>query len=219
MPITTKQRFDAQLTLKSVSDSGEFEGYGSVFGVKDHASDIVMPGAFAKSLENWQTKSQMPAMLWQHRIDEPIGVYTEIREDDTGLYIKGKLLINDDPLAKRAHAHMKAGSLSGLSIGYVLKDYEYDRAKEAFLLKEIDLYEVSLVTFPANDEARIANVKSLLERGDIPPPSHVERALREAGFSRQQAKGFMANGYSALSLRDAEAETALNTLKSLISKF
>jgi HK97 family phage prohead protease len=218
MPITTKQRFDAQLTLKAVSDTGEFEGYGSVFGVKDQVSDIVMPGAFAKSLANWQARNQMPALLWQHRTDEPIGIYTEIKEDDTGLYIKGRLLIDDDPLAKRAHAHMKAGSLTGLSIGYLLKDSEYDRAKEAFLLKEIDLYEVSLVTFPANDEARIANVKSLLEKGDIPPPSHVERALREAGFSRQQAKGFMANGYSALSLRDAEAETALDSLKSLITK-
>ncbi|WP_447233079.1 HK97 family phage prohead protease, partial [Escherichia coli] len=66
------------------------------------------------------------------------------------------------------HAHMKAGSLTGLSIGYVLKDWEYDRTKEAFLLKEIDLWEVSLVTFPSNDEARISDVKNALARGEIP---------------------------------------------------
>lgn len=70
--------------------------------------------------------------------------------------------------SQNAHMHMKAGSLTGLSIGYVLKDWEYDRSKEAFLLKEIDLWEVSLVTFPSNDEARISDVKNALARGEIP---------------------------------------------------
>ena len=141
----TKQRLDVPLSLKSVSDSGEFEGYGSVFGVKDSHDDVVMSGAFAASLRAWSDRKALPALLWQHRMDEPIGVYTEMKEDDVGLYVRGRLLIDDDPLAKRAHAHMKAGSLTGLSIGYVLKDWEYDRSKEAFLLKEIDLWEVSLV--------------------------------------------------------------------------
>ena len=130
----TKQRLDVPLSLKSVSDSGEFEGYGSVFGVKDSHDDVVMSGAFAASLRAWSDRKALPALLWQHRMDEPIGVYTEMKEDDVGLYVRGRLLIDDDPLAKRAHAHMKAGSLTGLSIGYVLKDWEYDRSKEAFLL-------------------------------------------------------------------------------------
>lgn len=216
--MATKQRLDIPLTLKSVSDTGEFDGYGSVFGVKDSYSDIVMPGAFQKSLAAWQEKGRLPALLWQHNMAEPIGIYTEMREDTTGLYVKGRLLIEDDPLAKRAHAHMKAGSLSGLSIGYILNDYEYDKDKSAFLLKEIDLWEVSLVTFPANDEARIADVKSLLERGETPPPSKVERALREVGFSGSQAKAFMAKGYSAISPREAGADEALQSLKSLINR-
>lgn len=213
--MATKQRLDIPLTIKSVSDTGEFDGYGSVFGVKDSYADIVMPGAFQKSLAAWQEKGRLPALLWQHNMAEPIGIYTEMREDATGLYVKGRLLIEDDPLAKRAHAHMKAGSLSGLSIGYLLNDYEYDKDKSAFLLKEIDLWEVSLVTFPANDEARIADVKSLLERGETPPPSKVERALREVGFSGSQAKAFMAKGYSAISPREAGADEALQSLKSL----
>ena len=71
-------------------------------------------------------------------MDEPIGVYTEMKRWGR-LYVKGRLLIDDDPLSKRAHAHMKAGSLTGLSIGYMLKDWEYDREKGVFLLKEIDL--------------------------------------------------------------------------------
>lgn len=214
----TKQRLDIPLTVKSVGDSGEFEGYGSVFGVKDSYSDIIVPGAFAKSLAAWQEKGRLPALLWQHNMSEPIGIYTEMREDETGLYLKGRLLIDDDPLAKRAHAHMKAGSLSGLSIGYVLNDYDYDNQKDAFILKEIDLWEVSLVTFPANDEARISNVKSLLERGETPPPSKVEKALREVGFSGSQAKAFMAKGYSAITPREAEADEALESLKTLISR-
>ncbi|STH90439.1 pro-head protease [Escherichia coli] len=110
----TKQRLDVPLSLKSVSDSGEFEGYGSVFGVKDSHDDVVMSGAFAASLRAWSDRKALPALLWQHRMDEPIGVYTEMKEDDVGLYVRGRLLIDDDPLAKRAHAHMKAGSLTGL---------------------------------------------------------------------------------------------------------
>lgn len=214
MSMMTKQRLDIPLKIKSVTETGEFEGYGSVFGVKDSYSDIVVPGAFQASLNEWREKGSLPAMLWQHQISEPVGVYTEMREDDTGLYVKGRLLIEDDPLSKRAHAHLKAGSLSGLSIGYILKDWEYDRNKGAFLLKEIDLWEVSLVTFPSNDEARVSDVKSAFARGDIPSQKSIERVLRDVGLSRTQAKAFMADGYHALSLSDAE-EDALETLKSI----
>ena len=212
----TKQRLDIPLTIKSVSDSGEFEGYGSIFGVKDSYTDIVMPGAFKLSLAALQAKGRQPALLWQHDTREPIGIYTEVREDDVGLVVKGRLLIDDDPLAKRAHAHMKAGSLSGLSIGYMVKDQEYSKEKGALLLKEIDLWEISLVTFPANDEARISEVKSLLERGETPAPSKVERALREVGFSGSQAKAFMAKGYSALAPREVATDQALQSLKTLL---
>ncbi|MCP4597788.1 MAG: HK97 family phage prohead protease [Neptuniibacter sp.] len=214
-----KKRLDVPLKIKSVNDAGEFEGYGSVFGVKDSYSDIVIKGAFSKSLSEWEEKERLPALLWQHKISEPIGIYTEMKEDENGLYVKGRLLIDDDPLAKRAHAHMKVGSLGGLSIGYVLNDYEYDSEKDAFILKDIDLWEVSLVTFPANDEARISDVKNALEQGETPRPSEMERTLRDVGLSRSQAKAFMAKGYGALSPRDAETEQALNSLKSLSNVF
>lgn len=211
----TKQRLDFSLNLKSVSDSGEFEGYGSVFGVKDSYSDIVVPGAFQKSLKKWNEKGQLPALLWQHNMSEPIGIYTEMREDDVGLYVKGRLLIDGDQLAKRAHVHMKAGSITGLSIGYILNDYSWNKDKQAYELKEIDLWEVSLVTFPSNDEARIAEVKGMLERGEIPPPSKVEKALREAGFSVSQAKGIMAKGYGAIAPREAGAEALIKMVNDI----
>lgn len=215
--LTTK-RLDVPLTIKAVSDNGEFEGYGSVFGNKDSHDDIVIPGAFKGSLDTWRGKGRLPALLWQHNMHEPIGVYTEMKEDEHGLYVKGRLLIDDDPLAKRAHAHMKAGSLGGLSIGYMIKDWEYAADKEAWLLKDIDLWEVSLVTFPSNEEARISNVKSALDRGETPRPSDVERTLREVGFSKAQAQGFMSKGYGAIAPRDADATEALQSLKSLINR-
>lgn len=214
-----KKRLDIPFEIKSVSDSGEFSGYGSVFGVKDSYSDIVIKGAFANSLSKWKEKGRLPALLWQHKTDEPIGYYTKMVEDDNGLYLEGQLLIDDDPLAKRAYAHMKAKSLSGLSIGYILNDYDYDKEKSAFILKDIDLWEVSVVTFPANDEARIDNVKSIFESGDIPPPKEIERVLRDVGLSRTQAKAFMSEGYSSLKQRDASnsEENALNILKSIFN--
>lgn len=215
--IQTRNRLDIELNIKAVGATGEFEGYGSVFGVKDSYGDIVVPGAFAKSLNNWKAKGMLPAMLWQHRMDEPIGIFTEMYEDEVGLYVKGRLLIEDDPMAKRAHAHMQAGSISGMSIGYILKEWEWDKPKEAYILKEIELWEVSLVTFPANDEARVAEVKSALSSGELPAPSLVERCLRDAGFSRTQAKTIIGGGYKAL--RDAGDTSKLDSLNSLLNAF
>jgi uncharacterized protein len=214
-----KKRLDIPFEIKSISDTGAFSGYGSVFGVKDSYSDIVTKGAFANSLNKWNEKGRLPALLWQHKMDEPIGYYTKMVEDDNGLYLEGQLLIDDDPLAKRAHAHMKAKSLSGLSIGYILNDYDYDKEQAAFILKDIDLWEVSVVTFPANDEARIDNVKSIFKSGDIPPPKEIERVLRDVGLSRTQAKAFMSEGYSSLKQRDVSnsEENALNILKSIFN--
>lgn len=211
----TKNKLHAGLKIKSVSDTGEFEGYGSVFGVKDSYSDIVVKGAFQKSLDRWSEKGSMPSLLWQHRMDEPIGVYTEMKEDENGLFVKGRLLIDDDALAKRAHAHLKAGSISGLSIGYTLNDYDYDNQKDAFILKDVDLWEVSLVTFPANDEARISDVKTALNRGEIPQPALVEKCLRDVGFSRSQAKAIMADGFKALRDADTDVNAAIAALKSI----
>ena len=217
--MVNKKRLDIPFEIKSISDSGAFTGYGSVFGVKDSYSDIVIKGAFTNSLNKWKEKGRLPALLWQHKMDEPIGYYTKMVEDDNGLYLEGQLLIDDDPLAKRAHAHMKAKSLSGLSIGYILNDYDYDKEKSAFILKDIDLWEVSVVTFPANDEARIDNVKSIFESGDIPPPKEIERVLRDVGLSRTQAKAFMSEGYASLKQRDVSnsEENALNILKSIFN--
>lgn len=211
------KRLDLPFKTKSVNDTGEFSGYGSVFGVEDSYGDIVVKGAFENTLQAWKEKDALPSMLWQHDIKEPIGLYTLMQEDDNGLYVEGQLLIDDDPLAKRAHAHLKAKSLSGLSIGYTLPNgFDYDKEKGVFILSEIDLWECSLVTFPANDQSRVSDVKSILENGENLPPSLVERCLRDVGFSAKQAKAFMSGGYKAINPRDVgnnlELQKALNGL-------
>ena len=218
--MSATKRLDAQLKIKSISEEGEFSGYGSVFGVEDSYGDVVVSGAFEESLKEWKEKGRLPSMLWQHNRSEPIGIYTKIEEDDQGLYVEGKLLIDGDSLAQRAHAHLKAGSISGLSIGYNLgaNGWRWDSEKEVFILSKIDLWEVSLVTFPSNDEARVEEVKSLLQHGEMPSKRLVEKHLRDVGLSKQQAKAFIADGYSGIAHRDDEESVELvKSINSIIS--
>lgn len=201
--------------VKEVKENGEFSGYGSVFDVKDAYGDIVIKGAFANSLADWESKGKLPKMLWQHQIDEPLGTYKIMKEDDHGLYVEGKILVDAGPTEKRAYEHLKAGSIDSMSIGYMIPSggLEYDKEKDAYLLKQIDLWEVSLVTFPANTEAMVDQVKTLIASG----PKDFERFLREAGLSRSQAKGLMARGFDGLrDLRDAD-EDSQGVVKSLES--
>lgn len=172
-------RLDVPFKIKAVSEDGLFSGYGSVFGVIDSYKEVVAPGAFAESLGQ-----RTPAMLWQHRSGEPIGVYSALREDQTGLYVEGKLALKT---ARGAEAYelLKMGAISGLSIGFVTRDDSYDRVTDVRTLKKVDLWEVSLVTFPANESARISGVKSI---ETIESLADAEAFLREAGgLSRREA--------------------------------
>lgn len=138
--------------LKAGGEEGVIEGYGSVFNVVDGHGDKVMPGAFAESL-----RKRMPKMLWQHRMDEPIGVWTEAREDSRGLWLRGKMAIKSE-FVRDKYERIKAGALDGLSIGYVTREDE--DTGEVRNLKRVDLYEVSPVTIGSNEEALIAHVKN-----------------------------------------------------------
>lgn len=202
---------DFPLRMKAVSDEGSFSGYGSVFGVKDSYGDIVMPGAFDDTLTAHKAAGTLPALLWQHNAGEPIGGYTKMEQDEEGLLVEGEILVAAGDLEKRAHAHMKAGNVKGLSIGYSLSadGWEWDKDKQAFLLKKIDLWEVSVVTFPANPEAQIQDVKSLLAKGSKPTIRQFERLLRDAGFSRSEAEGISANGYGAFETGDSDESKAI----------
>lgn len=147
------------LQIKATGDDGTVEGYGSVFGVRDNYDDVIAKGAFIQSLKDHKASGTMPAMLWQHDADKPIGVWTEMVEDEKGLRIKGQLAM-ETVKGKEAHALLKMGALNGLSIGFMSKEWAYDRETEVRTLNAIDLWEVSLVTFPANEKARVTNVKA-----------------------------------------------------------
>tara|TARA_R110000744_G_scaffold49636_3_gene107802 strand:+ start:1078 stop:1818 length:741 start_codon:yes stop_codon:yes gene_type:complete len=149
--------FDIKADVED-DDKGEFEGYGSIFGNKDLGNDVVEPGAFAKSLRRRKPKSVK--MLWQHKQDEPIGVFDMITEDGEGLAVKGRLALGTQR-GREAYELMKMGALDGLSIGYKVDPdkQEYDSRRRRRMLKEIDLMEISLVTFPMNPQARVSAVK------------------------------------------------------------
>ena len=180
------KRLYCPFEVKEIAETGVFSGYASVFGNIDAYGDMVMPGAFAKSLA-----SKMPALLWQHDTYEPIGVWQEFKEDKKGLFATGQLLVDGVTRAKEAYSLLRAGALNGLSIGYMLNDYEWVKTDDEKFRKltEIDLWEVSLVTFPANDEARISDVKEAIS--ELESVRDVEVYLREAGLSRSEAKGII----------------------------
>jgi HK97 family phage prohead protease len=195
---------DFAFQVKASGTAGEFEGYGSVFETIDAYRERVAPGAFRESLKEWAARGALPPVLWQHRADQPLGPFLEMREDDRGLFVRGKLLVEDVRQAREAHALMKSGAVSGLSIGFNVVREEFDHEEELVTLQEIDLWEVSVVTFPANTDARVEAVKNRFADG-LPSVREFEGFLRDAGFSRVQAVAIASRGLSGL-LRDAEGQ-------------
>lgn len=143
-------RFDADL---SVTDGNAIEGYASLFGAADRGGDIVQPGAFSRSLARLTAEGRQVKLLWQHDPAQPIGVWDEAREAEKGLYVKGRLL-PDVARAREAVALIAAGALDGLRIGYrTLRATKNEKGQR--LLQELELWEVSLVTFPMLPSARV----------------------------------------------------------------
>ncbi len=194
----TGQFLNAAFDVEKIDDRGVFTGYASVFDEVDNVKDKVAAGAFLKTLKDHQLKGRMPPLLWQHDTREPIGVFREMFEDKKGLYIRGQLFVDDIPRAKQAYRLLCENGLSGLSIGFKAVDSSFDPLTGVRTLLKIDLMEISLVTFPALDSARISHVKAALQDGRTPNIREFEAFLRDAGFSRKQAKTIVSNGYKTL---------------------
>jgi len=195
------------MQIKATGEDGMIEGYGSVFGVADSYDDVIARGAFAASLKAHKAAGTMPAMLWQHEADEPIGVWTEMSEDAKGLKVRGQLCL-DTSCGKEAYALLKMGALNGLSIGFISRQWSYDTETDIRTLTEVDLWEVSLVTFPANESARVIGVKASDVAG-ITSIRQAEQALRDAGISADTAKALIASVKRiALDERDAHGAAA-----------
>ena len=197
--MTSKVLAPIEIDSKALSDTGEFEGYASVFGVKDQGSDIVMSGAFSESLA--EAGPEKVKMLWQHDPSKPIGKWLEMREDGHGLYVKGRLILS---LAqgKEAYELMREGIIDGLSIGYRTIEDMWDRDRDARKLMKVSLKEVSCVTFPMLEQATV----SLVKGNSLPTEREFETWLKEVGFSSRQSKGIIANGYKAIQAQPNEAD-------------
>lgn len=183
----TEQKSGGVFEIKAVSDTGVFSGYASVFGLKDDGYDIVDRGAFAQTLADLGAKSRKVPVLWAHNPSEPMGVYTSLKEDEYGLLVEGKLNLNVNR-AKEIHSLMADGAINGLSIGYRTKRYEIEKDPDGGIgvrrLKQVDLFEISVVTFPMLDAARVDSVKQNNAPFD---PRAMERELKDAGFSNGDA--------------------------------
>lgn len=167
---------DCGFEIKVATAEGHIEGLGAVFGNVDLGFDKILPGAFRETLK--KLKGGVP-MLWQHRPDQPIGVWDQLSEDKRGLRVAGD--INQDvQKGREARSLARQGAVKGLSIGYRPVEFEFD--DEVRILKRVDLIEISLATFPMNTRARITGVKN-------DSPKELERHLREAfGLSRRASK-------------------------------
>lgn len=177
-----ERKFCAVDDALTVKDGVCIEGYASLFGAEDRGGDIVEAGAYATSLQDLAAKGRRVRMLWQHDPAEPIGVWDEVREDDRGLYVKGRLL-QDVSRAREAAALLEAGAIEGLSIGYRTKRATKDGAGRR-RLAELELWEVSLVTFPMLPDARVG------AKGDIPE----DGLMRDIAAAIEDARRSLAQG-------------------------
>lgn len=204
----------ARLDDETVKEDGTFSGYASKFNIVDNGGDVVLPGAFAKSLSQ-----RKPKMLWGHDSNQPIGVWTKVEEDDIGLKVEGRLLLTLTK-GREVYEMMREKVVDAMSIGY--RTRKSDARGNIRGLLEVDLFEISTVTFPMLEEATIDAVKSVdtvllaSKSGDYAPLKRaVEGALRDAGFPAWLAKAQAALAPQALGdgQRDASASEIAKLIK------
>lgn len=210
---------DFAFKVKAAGDTGEIEGYASVFGVRDSYNEAVMPGAFSDSLAKHKREGTYPLMLWQHNPDEPIGVWHELSDDGKGLYAKGQLL-QGVRRADEALIMLKAGAIQGMSIGYREVDVEPSDGATPRKLVKLNLLEASIVSFPANIRARVEAVKAdgkmsefarRLRDGDPPSIKEFEDILREAGVPKAMAVQIASVGYAKAVRSDSDGGEAIKS--------
>ncbi len=197
----------SKFEMKAMSEPQDgfatFTGYASVFDYTDSQMDVVKKGAFQQSIINRKNVK----MLWQHDAHQPIGLYPVMQEDGKGLYVEGQICL-DAAKGKECYALMKQGAIDSLSIGFMTKDYEIDKKTGIRAIKAVDLYEISPVTFPANDMAMIDNVKSIVTRASALKDMTIkdfERKLRDVfNCTQNEAKLIASKGFKEIH-RDGEA--------------
>lgn len=228
------KRIDFKFDTSNESDleKGIIKGYGSVFGNVDSHGDVIVKGAFKDTLREWEDKGKFPPMLLQHgggmfggtAMDGvPIGVWDHMEENNKGLKVEGHLIAMDTPDVRRVYEAMKAKALDGLSIGYEVKSYDLGTkpSEPRRTLKGIDLWELSVVTFPSNDRARVSGVKFREAIDKIGSLSDAEAFLREAGMSKSVSCDFVSQ-LTKIARREAgddHVDSVLARLRELNARF
>jgi hypothetical protein len=202
MPLRDELTIPFEVKFASGAKDGTLSGYGAVFGNVDSYGDVIEKGAFKETLREWEAKGKWPPMLLQHGggflggADDmlPIGKWTSMEENSKGLKVEGELFAMATERGQYIYEGLKSGALDGLSIGYMVRDYTAGTkpGEPRRSIKNIDLWELSIVTFPANDKARVGNVKS----ADIDALNSLSDGvdfLREAGgrWSKKAANDFI----------------------------
>ena len=207
--------------LSSVGEDGLFEGYACLFGSEDLGHDIIRRGAFSNSLQRRGIDGIK--LLYQHDPNQPIGHWRTIFEDERGLFVRGQLAL-DVEKAREVLSLMRAGILDGLSIGFRTIRANADKKSGVRHLIELDLWEISIVTFPMQPDARISSVKAdarpetaIFEPTALMSKRQLERKLtQDAGLSRSQARALLASGFAGLSCKqDAALQSSGHSLAQL----
>lgn len=197
----TKFSLPLEFKASDVANSGEFSGYAATFGNVDLGGDVILPGAFEKTLADHQARTSQPALLWSHDISMPIGKILDLHEDRKGLRMKGRLTLATRAAAE-AYALLKDGAVGGMSIGYSIPDGGSESSPGARLLKEIQLHEISLVAVPMNPSARVTAVKAM----DCANRYELEDLLRQQlGLSKRKATAAANRVWPLLNDRDDHA--------------
>ena len=198
--------FDQKIIIKSKDDApeGTFVAYGNVFGVKDNAGDITVKGCFSNTIKKHKSEGTMPRLLAQHgHRMMPIGIITDMIEDEKGLRFEGQFCL-ETQAGSEAHALCKMGAIDQFSIGYVTLDQEM--TTKGNLLKELDVAEISLVTFACNEHSTLVDVKSAVENEEL-TPRLLQKAIRDAfGLSKRQSEAAI-NAIKSTEREEVEEES------------
>jgi len=195
----------------------DFEGYASTFGNVDLGRDIILPGAFQRSIAEHKRAGSNPSMFWMHRADQVPGAWREVREDGDGLYVKGELA--DTPLGAEIKTLLSMKAVRGLSIGgrTIKADFDTDGNRR---IAEFDLMEISVVSLAMNPLAQVSAAKAarLSDSGEyVPSVTEFERMLRTQGYSRTTAKTICARVFSEHD-EDADARALLTAIERFTAK-
>lgn len=205
---------DVSFEVKEVNqENGTFKGYASTFGGKPDAyRDIINEGAFSDTLKKNGANGLGIALLWQHNPETPIGVWNHLEEDKKGLYVEGEL-VSGVRQADEALLLMKKKAIKAMSIGYSIPKggFEIDEEKNVRYINSADLWEISLVTFPANPRAKVSGVKQL---ESVSNERDLEKTLRELGLSWKESK--IVTKFCKPYLREINEDSSLKDLGSTL---